>query len=122
MSSGGFTCRSSRSPTQDQPLCLSESDVASVCQRCDTQTTTVSYVLIGVLDLSITDVDLGFLAFLVLVVAQLALPLEARLVLDALLNQSLDHIACMHINGTESDELLAVIFGELSIDDGDEIG
>lgn len=65
----GRTCRSSRSSTQDQPLCLSKSDVASVCQRCNTQTTTVSYVLIGVFDLSITDVDLGFLALLVLVVA-----------------------------------------------------
>ena len=121
MQSGRVTCRSSRSSTQDQPLCLSESDVASVCQGCNTQTTTVSYVFISVLDLSITDVDLGFLALLILVVAQLALPLEARLVLDTLLNQSLDHISRMHVNGTQSNELFAVIFGELSIDDGDEI-
>lgn len=114
-----LTCRASWSSTQHQPLCLSESDVASVRQWCDTQTATVPDILVGVLDLSITDVDLGLLALFVLVVAQLTLPLEAGLVLNALFNQSLNHISGMHINGTEGDELLAVILGELSIDDGD---
>ena len=100
---------------------MSQSNVASVCQRCDAQAATVANVLVCVLDLSVTDVDLGFLALLILVVAQLALPLEARLVLDTLLNQALDHVTGMHINGTQGDELLAVVLGELAIDDGDEI-
>ncbi len=69
----------------------------------------------------VTDVDLSLLALLILVVPQLALPLEARLVLDTLLNQPLDHITSVHINGTEGDEFLAVVLGELAVDDGDQV-
>ena len=100
---------------------MSQGDVASVCQGRDTQAPTVSNVLIGVLDLSITDIDLRLLALLILVVAQLTLPLEARLVLNTLVYQALDHISGMHVNGTQGDQLLAVILGQLSIDNGDEI-
>lgn len=117
----GHTCRSSRCSTKNQPLSLSQSNVASVCQRCDTQAATVANVFIRVLDLSIADVNLGFLALLVLVVPQLTLPLEARLVFYALFYQTLHHISSVHVNGTECNELLAVVLGQLPIDDGDEV-
>ncbi len=100
---------------------MSQGDVASIRKRCDAQAATVANVLIRVLDLSVTNVDLRFLALLILVVAQLTLPLEAGLVLDTLLNEALDDVTGVHINGTQSDELFAVVLGQLAIDDGDEV-
>ena len=121
MQSPWQTCRASWGASQNQPLRLSQSDVAAICERCDTEAAAVANVLIGILDLSITDVDLSLLALFILVVAQLTLPLEAGLVLNTLLNEALDHVTSMHVNGTEGDELLAVVFGQLAVDDGDEV-
>ena len=64
---------------------------------------------------------LRLLGLFVLVVAQLALPLEAGHVLHALINEALHHVAGMHVDGAERDELLPVVLGELTIDDVNQV-
>eukprot|EP00951_Prasinocladus_malaysianus_P030100 scaffold281563_cov46-Prasinocladus_malaysianus.AAC.2 len=64
---------------------------------------------------------LSLTSLLIHVVAQLALPLEARACLHTLVNKPLDNVTGMYIDGTEGDELLAVVLGELAVDDVDEV-
>ena len=64
---------------------------------------------------------LRLLRLFVLVVAQLALPLEAGHVLHALVNKALHHVAGVHVDGAERDELLPVILGKLTVDDVNQV-
>ena len=57
--------------------------------------------------IGVANVDLAFLVLLVLLVAQLALPLEACAVLAALVNQALHDVSRVHVNRTQRHNLLA---------------
>ena len=140
------TCRAGGCTTKDQALRLRERDVAPVRQRRDAQAAAVANVLVVVLDLCVADVDLrsstsvdGFgccrsvqasashepdlaLARLVVLrVAQLRLPLEGSHVVNALDHETLHHIARMHINGAQRNQLFAIIGAQLASDQLDQL-
>lgn len=54
-------------------------------------------------------------------VSQLALPLECRAAVNSLVNQALDNISSVDIDGTQSDQLLALVGCQLAVDDGDQV-
>ena len=54
-------------------------------------------------------------------VAQLRLPLEGSHVVNALVHETLHHIACMHINGAQRNQLLAIIGAELASNQLDQL-
>ena len=56
-----------------------------------------------------------------LAVAELALPLEGGGGLDALLDEASHHVACVHVDGAQRDQLLALVLGQVGVDDSDQV-
>lgn len=57
----------------------------------------------------------------VLGVSQLALPLERHLAVHAFIYETLHNVSCMYVYGAERDQLLALVWCELAIDNCDEL-
>merc|ERR1719506_3295588 len=125
--------RASRSTTQDQVAGLRQRDVAAVRQRGDHKAPAVAHILEEVQRHPVADLDdarlLGIIrdghqvdAVLQLarrlhapVEAQLRLPLERGLVLQLQLDILVDHVAPVHVDGDDRDDLHAQVRTEVGL-------
>jgi hypothetical protein len=115
-----LTSRACWRAAQHQPLRLCQRDVAAVREGSDAQAAAVADVLVVVRNLGVADVDLAVLGLLIDQVPQLALPLEAGAALHTLVDEALDHVTRVHVDGAQGDELLAVQLAQVAVDELDQ--
>mmetsp|Transcript_12963 Transcript_12963/g.30944 ORF Transcript_12963/g.30944 Transcript_12963/m.30944 type:complete len:678 (-) Transcript_12963:353-2386(-) len=117
--------RAGGSATHDQVEGLCEGDVAAVGQGRDDQTATVAHVLVHVGGRPVTNLDdtrtLLLTTFLLPVEPELGLPCKGGALSEPGLHELLNHIASMHINGDQRDDLHAQSLCEVGLDSSNEL-
>ncbi len=91
-----------------------------ICQRSDHKPGCIAKILIGILELCITDIGKAILLLFIPSVSQLTQPLEGLRVIDLLVDQGGHNVTGVHVDGANGHDLLTVTFAEFTDQHVDE--
>jgi len=95
--------------TKNESLRLGESDIAPICEGCNTQAPTITNVFILIGNSSIANEHQRISSGRISSVSQLALPLKGICSVTAIFDKTPGDVSGMDVNGAQSDKFLALI-------------